>query len=541
MVANTFFCFQRICQILAGLLLPLSFSLSAQEQTTTLNILSISSWEPGNPYVQEIKQGLQRELEETIGDFQLYQEHLDARRFTSDSTREAFATYLVQKYQDIQIDAVVTISTPAEEFFEQYSPTFVQELIPVNIAVGSNYIDNLSRDDGAAKNHKIFVDHHNSLKQIQAVYPVDRLLIVGNITDIDGAERFDRFQKQMEASDLSLELDYQINQPLNVILDQVRQLPPRTAIYYVGSFKDISGKFATPEIVIEIINAEANAPIFSHWDISRENMLGGYQVSWERIGIYVGNLIASHINNESPTLDSQSIFEHNYNWNQLDRWDIELSALPPEANIYNAPPSFFEQYWFHLVLGFVGIVILYVILLLVYRNNLIGRRNAILSELAEIDGLTTLLNRRAIMPLLKDAMRRREQFNHTTSILLLDLDRFKTINDQYGHMVGDDVLAKVGEQLKTHVRSGDRVCRWGGEEFLVLASDTGLLQAQHLGEKLRTVVENLHFEEVEKISISVGVAEYKPHEGFPTWYDRADSALYEAKARGRNKVIGFAA
>lgn len=200
-----------------------------------------------------------------------------------------------------------------------------------------------------------------------------------------------------------------------------------------------------------------------------------------------------------------------------------------------------EHYRLHLILSVVGIVIIYVILLLVYRNNLIGRRNAILSELAQIDGLTTLLNRRAIIPLLKDAIRRREQFNHTVSILLLDLDRFKAINDKYGHMTGNEVLAKVGEQLKAHVRSGDRVCRWGGEEFLVLASDTGLLQAQLLGEKLRTAIGNLHFDDVERISISVGIAEYKPHEGFSSWYERADRALYEAKAKGRNKVIGFAA
>jgi diguanylate cyclase (GGDEF)-like protein len=540
-VTNAFFSSQRISQILARMLLSFSCSLSSQEYPATFNILSISSWEPGNAYVQEVKQGLQRELEETIDDFQIYQEHLDARRFTSENTRAAFATYLAHKYQGIQIDAVITISAPAEQFFEQYYPIFVEEKVQVNIAAGSKHIGDLSLDEEASNSHKIFVDHVSSLKHIQAIYPVDRLLIIGDIIDIDGADRFSTFQQQVESSDLGLGLDYQVNQPLNDILNLVSQLPPRTAIYYMGSFKDASGEFATPEVVVENISARANAPVFSHWDFNGENILGGYQISWERIGVYIGNLISSYITNEPPKLDSQSIFEFNYNWNQLDRWGIELSAISPDANIYNKPPSFFEHYRLHLMLSVVGIVIIYVILLLAYRNNLIGRRNAILSELAQIDGLTSLLNRRAIMPLLKDAMRRREQFNHTASILLLDLDRFKTINDQYGHMIGDDVLTKVGEQLKSHVRSGDRVCRWGGEEFLVLASDTGLLQAQLLGEKLRTAFESLELDEVVRISISVGVAEYKPHEGFPKWYERADRALYEAKAKGRNKVIGFAA
>jgi len=196
-----------------------------------------------------------------------------------------------------------------------------------------------------------------------------------------------------------------------------------------------------------------------------------------------------------------------------------------------------EHYRLHLILSVVGIVIIYVILLLVYRNNLIGRRNAILSELAQIDGLTTLLNRRAIIPLLKDAIRRREQFNHTVSILLLDLDRFKAINDKYGHMTGDEVLAKVGEQLKAHVRSGDRVCRWGGEEFLVLASDTGLLQAQLLGEKLRTAIGNLHFDDVERISLVSESRNTNPTRGFRPGMSQQTEPFTKPKPKGETRSL----
>jgi len=241
--------------MLAGMLLSCSLDLSAQEQASAHNILILSFWDPGNLYVQQVTPGLQSELEETILDFQLYQEHLDARRFTSDSTREIFATYLAQKYQDIQIDAVVTISAPAVHFFDQHSPIFEQEVAPVNIAAGSNYIGELTREENESSSHKIFVDHINSLKQIQAIYPIDQLLIIGDIIDIDGTERFNSFQHQIESSDFNFNLDYLIDQPLTDLLNQVSQLPPRTAIYYMGSFKDVNGKFTAPEEVIEVISA----------------------------------------------------------------------------------------------------------------------------------------------------------------------------------------------------------------------------------------------------------------------------------------------
>ncbi len=541
MVANVFSSFPGIGQMLAVLLACMAQGLLAQEQPNEYQIISISSWDTDNTYVNEFEAGLEARLKERLGEFHLYKEYLDAGRFNAPSTRNAFADYLSQKYQAISIDAVISVSAPAEEFLDNHPALFQQSSLPVNIAAGSSYIEDNVPGQETSNDYKIMVDHVSALREILHVYPVDRVLVFGDISELASVNQLETFQNQINESVLDIDIDYLLNQPLEASLDRLGQLPPRTAIYYMPSFDGINGSQSTPAQVLGMLGEHANAPVFSHWSTSSNSILGGYQVSWERIGELAGDLIAAQLHNEQPLLDRQSIFERNYSWDQLNRWGIDTSMLAAGTNILNRPVSFLEHYRLHIILGTVGLVIIFIILAQGYRNLLIRRRNAILSELAEIDGLTTLLNRRAIMPLINDSMRRREQFEHTVSILLLDLDRFKNINDRYGHMIGDDVLANVGEALKTSVRSGDRVCRWGGEEFLILASDTGLYQAQLLGEKLRTVVESLHFDVVESISISVGVAEYKPEEGFASWYERADRALYEAKEKGRNQVIGFAA
>ncbi len=125
------------------------------------------------------------------------------------------------------------------------------------------------------------------------------------------------------------------------------------------------------------------------------------------------------------------------------------------------------------------------------------------------------------------------------SIMMVDIDKFKSINDRFGHLIGDDVLCKVAEQLRQTARSADIVTRYGGEEFCIVLPDTDLEDAVSLANRMRTDVENMKFESMadEIVTISLGVAEYQStdHEKGGL-LKRADDALYEAKRTGRNKV-----
>jgi diguanylate cyclase (GGDEF)-like protein len=159
-----------------------------------------------------------------------------------------------------------------------------------------------------------------------------------------------------------------------------------------------------------------------------------------------------------------------------------------------------------------------------------------MSRLAMIDSLTQIYNRRQLNQYLREEVNRAERHNLPLSILLFDLDWFKHINDTLGHNAGDRVLQEVAQLLRVNIRTSDPFGRWGGDEFLCLATNTPADQAVELAERLRDVIQKSHFETVNKITASFGVTSYQRGDGPETLIRRADLGLYKAKSCGRNRV-----
>ena len=164
-------------------------------------------------------------------------------------------------------------------------------------------------------------------------------------------------------------------------------------------------------------------------------------------------------------------------------------------------------------------------------------KNRQLESLAHTDELTGLFNRNAFEQLVLDGPAYERRRSEPTCILLLDLDHFKRINDTHGHKAGDAALVRTAERIRGMVRQDDRIYRWGGEEFLVLAQDTTLEAASGLAERIRTAVGTTEDPLHGSISVSIGVAERVPGEDKDAWFRRADLALYRAKKLGRDRVI----
>lgn len=163
----------------------------------------------------------------------------------------------------------------------------------------------------------------------------------------------------------------------------------------------------------------------------------------------------------------------------------------------------------------------------------VAAERAELQRTAYHDALTGLLNRHAVN-LVELRLQRRSLFDPPASLLMLDLDRFKRINDEFGHGVGDQVLQRTAEAVRKAVRRDDQVVRWGGEEFLVCLPGTALSDAMIVAEKIRASVQAM--DEPVPLSVSVGVAEIQPMQHFTDAVARADRALLLAKAQGRNQV-----
>ena len=162
-----------------------------------------------------------------------------------------------------------------------------------------------------------------------------------------------------------------------------------------------------------------------------------------------------------------------------------------------------------------------------------------MEELAATDKLTGLLNRQSLDVLLHQAMTRSRRAGAPLSVLLADVDHFKAVNDRHGHLVGDEVLKRVATCLRERLRESDTVCRWGGEEFLMIVQDCDAPAAVQLAEKLRdAVADDPALAELTSgvVTASLGVAQLAPGEDADALVGRADAALYAAKEAGRNCV-----
>jgi diguanylate cyclase (GGDEF)-like protein len=159
-----------------------------------------------------------------------------------------------------------------------------------------------------------------------------------------------------------------------------------------------------------------------------------------------------------------------------------------------------------------------------------------LSNMATRDSLTKTGNRRALDDKLLEVTTTQARRNSKVSLILLDLDHFKLINDEFGHMIGDQVLVRIAEIIEGRIRLTDALYRFGGEEFVIVPLDMTLDLAEKLAEQLRILVENNVLVPENPVTISLGVAEYRQGETSKHWLNRADEALYQAKRSGRNRV-----
>jgi diguanylate cyclase (GGDEF)-like protein/PAS domain S-box-containing protein len=156
--------------------------------------------------------------------------------------------------------------------------------------------------------------------------------------------------------------------------------------------------------------------------------------------------------------------------------------------------------------------------------------------LAITDNLTKLYNRAHLENVLKLQMAQANRYNNYMCVVLLDIDFFKNINDNYGHQAGDIVLKEISLVLQNNIRESDTLGRWGGEEFLIITPNITVEQCYLLCEKLRVAIESHIFENLSSVTISIGIAEFILNENSDSFIERADKAMYSSKENGRNQI-----
>lgn len=200
---------------------------------------------------------------------------------------------------------------------------------------------------------------------------------------------------------------------------------------------------------------------------------------------------------------------------------------------------------FKIIGGF--IFLLSVIVFIFYKTLTLSSKKIIneleekvkkITEISETDEMLGIYNRAKFFDVLKFEINRSCRYEHPLSLIMFDIDKFKEINDKYGHLVGDKILIRMTELIKNKIREIDSFARYGGDEFMIINPETNLNDAVKLAERLRQKIENEDFAEVEKATCSFGVAELKAEDDIDSLLKRVDDCLYKAKEK-RNGVYYF--
>lgn len=171
-----------------------------------------------------------------------------------------------------------------------------------------------------------------------------------------------------------------------------------------------------------------------------------------------------------------------------------------------------------------------------FTQNELKIKNKRLKFLARVDKLTNVFNRTKLDEVIEKEINRAKRFNRTFSVILIDIDDFKSINDNYGHLIGDKVLVELANILKQYSRNVDTVGRWGGEEFLIICPETHKQGVIEHAKYLQKQINIYKFNDVQKLTVSIGLSTYDIKDDMDSLVKRADDALYKVKNNGKNNI-----
>lgn len=217
---------------------------------------------------------------------------------------------------------------------------------------------------------------------------------------------------------------------------------------------------------------------------------------------------------------------------------IDGVSLRERTHIFNqyTGPSTAESIDYSLIFKIL-IGVLLILAALFYRQHVLKRHNVQLLRMANTDKLTRVYNRVKLDDSLEDVIAAYRRYRRNFSLILLDIDDFKNVNDHFGHLAGDRALVRLTELLKGHLRQSDILGRWGGEEFLIICPDTDGNGALRLSEALQTLIAHETIDTIGTISCSFGVTSVREGDDTVSIVKRVDDALYRAKSSGKNQVV----
>lgn len=521
------------------------------------NVLFIFSWHKDMPWQQEVERGFQQQIKSARTKPNLYFEYMDAGRAKSKNQAAIFRDYILKKYSNYSISRVVFESAPAARLFGS-SPVQFGKMNPILLNPGANAerflplstVIPVKIDIETAVRGALSFSGARTIYLVAGVSPgtQNRVKAVSEIL-----ARIAPDKKRVTFS----------GYPVDQLLPKLAHLEPDGIILYLLQFEDRNGNRYVPFEAARRISEGANIPTYSFWtSLLGSGVVGGYMLSGERVGRVAATLVMENVfgNSPGPANSMDQFHGYYFDWNQLKRWGIRESRLPEGSTVLFRQPNMLEEYKLEFSVAIVVLVLLFVSIryreLRMHNRKLdlahqdlqtandelsrvklrLEERNELLRGLSITDSLTGLYNRGYLDEKIRDEIRRIDRYGDGLSIILVDIDHFKQINDRFGHQKGDDVLIRVARILQENIRNTDAIGRWGGEEFVIVCPNLDDQQSVQMAEKLREIIERTGKEAEIPVTCSFGVASFIVGTDELRLMRDADKALYASKNSGRNCV-----
>src|SRR5450830_1775656 len=471
----------------------------------------------------------------------IFEERFDGARLGETAAVAGMAPYLRAKYANVKLDAIIAENQLANRFLSEHP-----DLFP---GVPRHYVNHGRRDwqPDEGSSLEVLPDFVRSLGVITQMAPsIKRIVVIGDQTT--------RVQQWLVSVRAAASLHR------HRIVFEYHDRDTFAELEKLVASLDSTGALITPPTLARRLAAASNAPIFtSLQSLVLPGIVGGYVVSGESIGRIIARIMLGQ------PVDTAKVQGYYFDYPTVRRFG--LGAVPSGAILLNRPGNIWDLYGWQIIAGLTLIVVEGVLITALFvalrdrrrmladlnneRNNLEDRvlqrtlellmANTKLEQLATTDPLTGIANRRKMTDTIGAELERAARFGHPLSVLMVDIDYFKRINDTFGHEVGDRAIVAMANLLTASLRTIDTAARFGGEEFVVLMPETDEGVAAIAAERLREAAGTLRLAAEDGVqvalTVTIGVASARPDDTPSALVVRADKALYRGKKDGRNRVV----
>lgn len=539
--------------ILILILISLSFLMTV-EASAVKDILVLHSYHQGLEWTDQISEGI-RSVFPYKDEVKIYYEYLDTKRNYSQKYYDKLVSLYREKASIINFDVIIVSDNAAFDFILKYG----EELYPKTpiIFCGVNNLDKnilKNRQDISGIVEK--TEHRETLNLILKLHPDLNKLIIINDQTLTGKNI--KAELELILEEYEGQLAYEIWDSFTIaeLQEKLAKMDKNNVIYLLVLNRDKNGNFISYNQGIDKIKEVSQNPIYGTWDFYLgKGIVGGKLISAQAQGRQAALMAKKIINTQNyfrSNIVQNTANNYFFDYWELKKFNISESELPAESRIVNQPEPFWERNYKFLYWGLIFLSAVVVVLLIIFYFKYkekqkiqklnrelevkVDERTKELKKMVITDDLTGLLTRKRILELLEVELEKARRYKRDLSLIMMDLDFFKEINDSYGHQFGDKVLRKIGDILQQNTRNLDLVGRYGGEEFLLILPETDLEKASLAAEKLRQKIKNSEIEGLNlRLTASFGAVQFDG-DSSQQLIKRADDFLYKAKAKGRDRV-----